>query len=85
MLTSNVVLSEGSWRWFLTSSPAEVYDPYLYKIVAEHVDPQQDVILSKSKRLEILRSHPGLSCRLFDIKQDILQENCDHGKAQSAW
>jgi hypothetical protein len=80
MLTSNVVLSEGSWRWFLTSSPAEVYDPYLYKIVAEHDDPQQDVILSKSKRLEILRSHPALSCRLFDIKQDILWENVIMGK-----
>ena len=65
----------------MTSSPAEIYDPYLYKIAIEGAYPlRREQDLSKDERVEILRSHPALSCRLFHIKQDILWETVIMGR-----
>ena len=34
MLASPTVDSDGIWRWFITLSPADLYDPRLYEILA---------------------------------------------------
>lgn len=35
MLTSPVITTEGTWRWFVTHAPADLYDPLLYDIAID--------------------------------------------------
>jgi hypothetical protein len=39
MLPSSVITRKGTWRWFVTHAPADLYDPLLYDIaIDEHMD-----------------------------------------------
>ena len=35
MLPSSVITREGTWRWFVTHAPADLYDPLLYDIAID--------------------------------------------------
>ena len=83
-ISSQTVLAEGIWRWFITMAPADVYDSKLYDIATNHLSNNMDIVdrMDKLDRTEMLRNHPALSARLFDIKQDAIWEKLIGGETQ---
>jgi len=84
-IQSPVIAQNAHWRYFVTFAPSETHDPRLFDIVANYThnnDPysqiQKENLLAskklkyrpKQERLEILSTHPALSARLFEYKQN---------------
>ena len=100
MISSPLITNDSSWRWFLTMSPADTYEPLLFQIAYlgyydkyenlsdELIDQEPQTAeekewlevtrekeikrLTKIERLDILRRHPALSARIFEIKQEAI-------------
>ena len=85
MITSQTILSEGSWRYFITHTPKDIYDSKLFDILMKDylfIKPEiyknlEDIKglvddLSKSQREQMLIKHPCLAARLFRIKQNCI-------------
>ena len=76
MLASPTVDSDGIWRWFITLSPADLYDPRLYEILAasdeEFLDWESRKVkarnMTKEERIYLLSQHPALYARLFELQ-----------------
>jgi len=47
MITSPIINAEGSWRWFFTQAPADLYDPLLFNICADDL-PINEILLIKN-------------------------------------
>ena len=80
MLASPDVESDGIWRWFITFSPADLYDPRLYDILAatdeellswDEKHKKADA-MSKEERQKLLALHPALAARLFQLQMQCL-------------
>ena len=77
MLASPSVEEDGIWRWFLTFSPADLFDPRLYEVLAasdeEFPNWEERKIRARempmNQRSEILSLHPALAARLFELQQ----------------
>ena len=80
MLASPSVEEDGIWRWFLTFSPADLYDPRLYEVLAATDDDflnwdERKVKareMSKEQRAELLSLHPALAARMFELVQQAI-------------
>lgn len=80
MLAAPSVEEDGIWRWFVTLSPADLFDPRLYEVLAasdeEFLNWEERRIkarsMSKEKRAELLSLHPALAARLFEIQQQAI-------------
>ena len=87
MLASPSVEEDGIWRWFVTFSPADLFDPRLYEVLAatdeEFLSWESRKVkareMSKETRMELLSLHPALAARLFDMFHETLWE-CVIGK-----
>lgn len=100
LLPSPIVAKDGTWRWFSTLAPADVFENRLFEILADVNEEdgydwtareEKALSLSHAERLEILRRHPALAARLFHLKQQciwtcILQgENKPLGQIVDFW
>lgn len=79
MLASPVVQADGIWRWFVTFSPADIYEPKLYEILTDK-NKEKMKELSKDERKKLLSDHPALAARLFHLKQECIWECILQGK-----
>ena len=95
MLASPAIVSEGTWRWFLTLTPNDIYDSRLYEILAADYnnkltwsadDFRKRRVIVKSMSLEdrkvLLSKSPALVARLFEIKIKCIFDNILLGKDQ---
>ena len=93
MLASPAVISEGTWRWFLTLTPNDIYDPRLYEILAsddsnnltwsaEDIKKRRELVkaMSLEDRKNLLSKSPALIARLFEIKIKCIFDNILLGK-----
>jgi len=88
LISSPVIDAIGTFRWFLTFAPAEMYEQSLYSMLVKLKgvsDENANAIsteLTKAQRLDYLRLYPGIAARHFHIKQDCLWECVINGKHQ---
>ena len=89
MLQAPTVQADGIWRWFITFSPADIYEPRLFEILLgnkenDHLDWSERIVeaakLSKEERIEQLQNHPALAARLFHLKQKCIWDYIINGK-----
>lgn len=79
LLPSPIIAKEGTWRWFSTFAPADLYENRLFEILSEIENPEDykgressALKLTQDERTKLLRSHPALSARLFHLKQECI-------------
>lgn len=89
MIASPLLKELGSWRWFVTFAPADNYDMRLFEVCASKDSrlswQQRSKVareLSLEERIEVLKLHPALAARLFDLKQKCLWDSVIQGKAR---
>jgi hypothetical protein len=100
LLPSPIVAKDGTWRWFSTLAPADVFENRLFEILAEVSEndgydwkerEKTALKLSHAERIVLLRSHPALAARLFHLKQHciwnciLLGENKPLGQIVDFW
>ncbi len=94
LVGSPLVKIKGTWRWFITMAQADVYEPRLYEICLEGNSGQENhnwcwsdrqkiaKELTKEEREKILKRHPALTARMFDLKQSCIWDCIINGKHQ---
>jgi hypothetical protein len=89
LIGSPLLNIDGTWRWFITFAQADVYEPRLYKIYLDDYSGQKNLNwywserqLTKVEREKILKRHPALTARIFDLKQSCIWDCIINGKHQ---
>ena len=84
LISSHTICSESTWRYFLTMAPSDCFDSKLYDVVTKHIPDNESYVdrLNYDDRLALLRNHPAMAIRLFDIKQNAIWEKIIMGVAQ---
>ena len=94
LVGSPLLKINGTWRWFITMAQADVYEPRLYEICLEGNSGQENhnwcwsdrqkiaKELTKEEREKILKRHPALTARMFDLKQSCIWDCIINGKHQ---
>jgi hypothetical protein len=85
MVTSQTILSNTVWRWFITHTPKDLYESKLFDIILKDELLNKPDIYKEFKDIEkytdtltliernkLLVSHPCLMIRLFKIKQNCI-------------
>lgn len=90
MIASPILNELGSWRWFVTFAPADNYDIRLYEICMdgtsgrktwnERHNSARELTLVERER--VLKNHPALAARLFDLKQRCIWDYVLKGRAR---
>ena len=81
MISAPAVTEKGTWRWFGTFSPSDMYDMNFFRAVG-YSGECEDTPASKSEREKLLRQHPALMARMFCLKQDAVWKTIIQGKDQ---
>ena len=73
MLQSPVLKANGTFRWFNTHTPNEMYDPCLYNnFIEEFLEKDGSLKWDRNRRKRFLVMHPALSARMHDLKQECI-------------
>ena len=94
LVGSPLLKIDGTSRWFITMAQADVYEPRLYEICLDDNSGQENhnwcwserqkiaKQLTKEEREKILKRHPALTARMFDLKQSCIWDCIINGKHQ---
>ena len=86
LIANPIVREDGVFTWFNTVTPTDFYCPLLYinVIKTEQMTWEEALakvkLLSLNERKKLLRQHPALFCRLYELKQEIVNKCILDGK-----